>query len=784
MTRKLILLFLPALLAGGTLRAQDPAEARTDTLRGRITDPESQPIELANVALLAADSTFLQGTCSSSDGTFALPNVKRGSYALQVSCVGYETQTLPSDGRTAVCCTLQPATYALDEATVTARRPQFRLKEGGVLETDVRHSLLARLETAAEVLARLPGVRADADGGLTVFGKGTPLIYIDNRRVQDGGELTRLAAADIDRVELLTNPGPEYDAEVKAVVRIHTLRGENDGWGGNARLGLAQSRRTGQLSQAGLHYQRRGLTLQASAYTNLSQERMGRDARYLITPLHRPGETLDVRDTFDRLVRILATGAQASADYRLNRRHSVGASYQWRRTPSMQMHFDSGYGRWEGDEAREYTPKLSDNFQQSTAHQLNAYYQGDAARWHIDLTADALIGSTRSTQEVLEATEADAGREIDSYSRSRHRLYAARLVVSRPVGPGTVLFGAGGTFVRRRSRFDNPQAVLPGADSRIDERKGAAFARYSLTMGRASASAGLRYEHVRSRYYEQGVFVPEQSRTYDDWLPTASVDFPIGKAQASLTYTVKPRRPSFQSLRSELNYNNRYVYKGGNPLLRPETRHDVQFNILWKWLQASAGYQRRRHAIGFQTRDYEGGDPESIIFSSANYPRMEELNVSLFLSPRIGCWEPTASVFLQQPFFRTECRGERRRLNRPLVYAVWRNNWSLPGGWLLSLDADFQSRGDYGPMRLERMWGVDIAVRRSWLNGRLSASLAGSDLWNSRRGDTWLYGSRLEYKKTMRPDSRCLMLTVSYRFRPAAKAYQGRPAAQDDLQRL
>ena len=75
-----------------------------------------------------------------------------------------------------------------------------------------------------------------------------------------------------------------------------------------------------------------------------------------------------------------------------------------------------------------------------------------------------------------------------------------------------------------------------------------------------SASAGLRYEHARSRYYEQGILVPEQSRTYDDWLPTLSADFPLGKMQASLSYTAKTTRPSFMQLRSSMNYNNRYIY--------------------------------------------------------------------------------------------------------------------------------------------------------------------------------------------------------------------------------
>ena len=240
---------------------------------------EGTPVELANVVLLsAADSTFLQGTCSRADGSFALSPASPGRYLLQVSCVGYETLLQPTDGQGSITCTLQAVSMALDETVITARRPQYRLKQGGTLETDVRHSLLARLETAADVLARLPGMRGSVEEGFTVFGKGTPLIYIDNRQLQDVTELLRLNAADIDRVELITNPGPEYDAEVKAVIRIRTIRGRDDGWGGNVRLALTQGRRPGHAEQVGMNYQRGGLSVQASAYGNLSQERMGRDA--------------------------------------------------------------------------------------------------------------------------------------------------------------------------------------------------------------------------------------------------------------------------------------------------------------------------------------------------------------------------------------------------------------------------------------------------------------------------------------------------------------------------
>lgn len=787
MLKQLCLGCLLVLTAGGLLTAQTlptPADS-TATLHGRVQTADGAPVELANVVLLrAADSTFVQGTCSRADGRFSLPHpTPPGRYLVQVSCVGYETFIQPSDGRTPVCCTLRPDAQTLDEAVVTARRPQYHLTEGRLV-TDVRHSLLARLETAADVLARLPGVRGSAEEGFTVFSKGTPLIYIDQRRLQDATELLRLNAADIDRVELLTNPGPEYDAEVKAVVRIYTIRGRDDGWGGNVRLGLVQGRRPGHAELVGANYRRGGLSVQASAYGYLNQERMGREARYLIAPADDEGQTRDLRDAFDRRLKGHSLAASGSVDYTFNPRHSVGASYQFGRTPDLRMAFDSWYATVLPDGTRqEQTDKTSHNLMQNTSHQLNAYYQGDAGRWHIDLTADALIGSSLSAQQVHETRDDGTARDVDSRNRSRNRLAAARLLVSHPLGRGTVKFGADHTFIRRRDRFQNPQDVLPTTDSRIDERKTAAFAQYVLNVGKVNATAGLRYEHVRSRYYERGVLVPEQSRTYDDWLPTLSADFPLGKVQASLSYTAKTRRPSFTQLRSSLNYNNQYIYEGGNPLLRPETIHNVQLLLLWRWLQGSASYTRRRNAIEFQSRNY-AGNADVVLFSSANYPRLETLDVSVFASPKVGCWEPTWGVFFTQPFFSVMNEGVRRRLNRASVYVVWRNNWTLAGGWMLSLDASAQTRGDEGTARIDRLWGMDAAVRRSWLDGRLTLSVQGQDLWNTRRVNTQLFGSRLTYERRIRPDSRCFLLTLSYRFRAKAQAYRGKPAAEEDVRRL
>ena len=93
------------------------------------------------------------------------------------------------------------------------------------------------MNDANDVLKHIPGLRS-SDEGYTVFGKGTPVIYIDNRLLQDNSELQRLSAADIEKVELITNPGAEYDATVKAVVRIRTVRNKRDSFGDGGGLSL------------------------------------------------------------------------------------------------------------------------------------------------------------------------------------------------------------------------------------------------------------------------------------------------------------------------------------------------------------------------------------------------------------------------------------------------------------------------------------------------------------------------------------------------------------------
>lgn len=131
---------------------------------------------------------------------------------------------------------------------MTGRRRLIEPSAGGV-KANVAGTSLTRMGTAGEMLAHLPFVTS-RNGSLSVLGSGTPEIYINSRKVRDLGELDRLRASEILSAEVITAPGPEYAADVPAVIRIRTLRQRGEGWNGRIFSRKAASRPMRTISSA------------------------------------------------------------------------------------------------------------------------------------------------------------------------------------------------------------------------------------------------------------------------------------------------------------------------------------------------------------------------------------------------------------------------------------------------------------------------------------------------------------------------------------------------------
>ncbi|MCC8187081.1 MAG: carboxypeptidase-like regulatory domain-containing protein, partial [Bacteroides sp.] len=201
-------------------------------LTGNIQDNNHEPVVYANVILLASnDSTFLAGCISDSQGLFTFSDLSPREAILKISCLGYTDHFLLLSLEQGIhdmdTIYLDEATTLLNEVMISARRLHV-YSQGGNLITDIANSGLKSIGSAKDVLKHIPGVIATKDK-YEIFGKGSPDIYVDNKKVRDINELQLVNSENILKIELITNPGAEYEAETRSVLKIITNRKKENG---------------------------------------------------------------------------------------------------------------------------------------------------------------------------------------------------------------------------------------------------------------------------------------------------------------------------------------------------------------------------------------------------------------------------------------------------------------------------------------------------------------------------------------------------------------------------
>ncbi len=120
-----------------------------------------------------------------------------------------------------------------DDIVVTAPTQQSSIDRQTYI---VRDTPEARSTTTNDILGRIPSVEVQADGNVRLIGAGQATILIDGRRVQDPQtQLRNMTGNQIERIEVLTNPGAQFPAQgTGGIVNIITRRNTQTGLGGSA----------------------------------------------------------------------------------------------------------------------------------------------------------------------------------------------------------------------------------------------------------------------------------------------------------------------------------------------------------------------------------------------------------------------------------------------------------------------------------------------------------------------------------------------------------------------
>ena len=294
--------------------------AKAQTISGMLIDEQHKPLPYAKVILQTADSAYLAGTSTGLDGKFELALHEKAKL-INFSYMGYTSIVREISKNELGEIQLLPDAQLLGEVVVKGYLPKTQAK-GDAMVTIVSGTVLEKAGTAENLLDKIPNVTAQ-DGAVTVFGRGTPEIYINGRKVRNLQELDQLSSDNIKSVEVISNPGARYDASVKAVIRILTKKVAGEGFGLDNRV-LARHRDEygwSAYDQLNLNYRKNGFDL--SAMVLAGDYRNGNDQTFVIdTHLDKQWrQNLDLTDQKSESKNIETT---LTLNYQFDENHSIG----------------------------------------------------------------------------------------------------------------------------------------------------------------------------------------------------------------------------------------------------------------------------------------------------------------------------------------------------------------------------------------------------------------------------------------------------------------------------
>ena len=422
--------------------------------KGKVVDENGDPVAYANVAVLSkADSTVVCGAVTEEDGTFNIVTAQNDGI-MMVAMLGYKTVYItPVDG---AVITLLSDTAMLESAVATAVMPKTKITGEG-LQTNIRGSVLENVGDANDVLAKTPGIIRNQDG-LQVIGKGAPLIYINGRRVTDSSELQRLQSNEIQSVEVITNPGAQYDATVRAVVRIKTIKRQGDGFGFNFSASDAQSLRKAAFNDPAanlnLNYRTGGVDIFAGINYNKSHFLQISDAEKETTgtPRFLDQATIDGTGATQNL------GGNAGINWQIADNHFLGGKVEWGRTLGLwdQTTITDKVSR-DGELMDDITTLTEDFMGPVAPYNIgtNLYYNGTlGGKLNIDFNADYYTSASTSKSVSNETSKMTEDAKVSTDADNRNQLCAAKLVLSYPVWMGQLQVGTEETFSRLKDSYN------------------------------------------------------------------------------------------------------------------------------------------------------------------------------------------------------------------------------------------------------------------------------------------------------------------------------------------
>jgi len=779
-----------------------------ESIKGSIVDAGDQsPLDFVNVTLFKQGSTKpVTFVSTDTNGAFVFPTIEKGKYNVRFSYVGFTTinQVVEVGDQSVNLGTIKmdADTRNLKEVEVVGQGSQMHFDiDKKVFSVD--QNISAAGGSASDVLKNIPSVTVDNQGNVSLRKDGNVEVWINGKAsgltVDNRAQvLQQMPAESIESIEVMTNPSAKFNPEGSAgIINIVMKQKHKAGYFGSVSAGIMypDGGKVGQNLGASLNYS----SSKVDAYANLGYRAMSfkggsKTDRTNFAPADSLVQNKNTSVLNQNNVNSMAFGGlfvRAGIDYHLDLKNTLSLS---------------GFGMaGNGDQNSAITNTTTnvvtnsrsvftqENTGTGTRPSLNMNmdYRHDFDKKGSNLMANLSYSNhNRTGNSGYIQTDTIVRSNINQVTDDKNNEVELKVDYTNKLTENSKLeAGVQSTLETRLSTstgLDNTTHVyLPAYfDSfNYNEQINSAYVTYGSRYKNLTFQLGLRAEYYTKQFADttmagNGTTKSVQPFTADPIFhvfPSFYLSYTMpNKDELQFNYSNRVNRPRGRQINPYKNYSDPINISYGNPYLLPQYSSSLELNYIKSWdantLSASAYYHNTDNVIE-GVRYVNNNIMEN---SYLNIAKSQNTGLELIAKNRlfkILSLTSTLNVYYS--------KLDSATYSNPYISNVVTSipgqssfSWSgnILANFMLSKTFSGQITAEYESAQLiaqgkeNAKYSLDLGIRQTFMDRKLSVSLNVRDLLNSDRDNSTTSGSGFTQNTSSYFHGRMVGVTLSYNF--------------------
>lgn len=647
----------------------------------------------------------------------------------------------------------------LDEIVITTNPKTFVNKNGNI-KLDVANSIFYTVPNTLDLLAKLPKIQLSPDReSITVIGKGNPLIYIDNQKVEIN-DLNTLDVADIKTIEIINNPSSKYEAEGRVVILITRKLNKKEGFKVditenaavkryfNNSFGVNASLKKQKTEfKANLNYNQ--LTIWESNGNDFSVSSENITSNYLTKAVTKRPQFLFGTGIF----------------YKINQDDYLSVTFNGR---TQKERFDITTDTYNNDATIENNIKTLNRNSEKRGF-YNAFINYNHKIKSIDGQLFTGFQLSNYNQQVNGNIFDDYNATGMNLSQIRNQKFDITVFSGRAdfekIFKNDIKLELGALFLKAdastyfKAEIQNPQTIQI-SDYNHKEQNIAGYTQLSGSLKKVNYSFGLRTEQT----IVNGKNTSEQKqlirKNYNNLFPKAQLDFSIDSTKTiTLNYSKSIVRPNYSATNQVLTYINPYFAFANNSNLNPTLTDEIAGTFDYKNKSVRLAYTRRSNPVYFGT--FYNQTDNVLTLMTTNFEKESGYNIEFTLPFTYKFW--TVTNVLSGILNNIEDKTTVVNNSKPYFYGYSNSVFKLPKEVQLSVTGWGMTNQYEGAFKSKGLFVMDVAVSKTVFK-HFDCTISANDIFRKQNFYNTYNMNGIATNGKYFTDSHMISFTVKYSF--------------------